>query len=78
MAKFRFYQDVEVVTTRREYFNVTAESLEDARAKASEVCSLDDLEDADYVESELLLDDIGDFNSANIKGIYDSEDEEIN
>ena len=78
MAKFRFYQDVQVVTTRREYYDIEADSLEDAREKVGDVSNLDDCECADYIESELLLDDIRDFQEKNIEGIYDSEGEEIN
>lgn len=77
MKKFRFYQDVAVTTTRREWFDIEADSLEDARVKASNVSTLDDLQYAEYIESELLLDDIGDFQNGNIQGIYDSEGEVI-
>lgn len=77
MKKFRFYQDVAVTTIRREWFDIEADSLEDARAKASNVSTLDDLLNAEYIESELLLDDIVDFQNGNIQGIYDSEGEVI-
>ena len=79
MKTFRFYQDVEVVTIQREYYDIPARSLEDARKKASEVDSLSEIEDAEFIESEDVTTeelDIHAFQNPDVRGIYDSEDEE--
>lgn len=80
MATFRFYQDISVVRTYREYYDIEAESLEEAREKVSEVDNLRDCEDAEHYDTADLwdtIDDIHEFQNPNIIGIYDSEDEEI-
>lgn len=80
MKTFRFYQDVKVERTYREYYNIQAESLEDARAKAEQAANLRDCEDAEFDEGEDLfstIDDMYEYQNPNIVGIYDSEGEEI-
>lgn len=48
MAKFRFYQDKEVTSWVRDYFEVNAETLEDAIALVKDSgCSLDEMESKD-------------------------------
>lgn len=76
MAKFRFYQDVQVITTRREYYTIEADTLEEARQLAEGCANLEDCESAEYDSSELLLDDDG-YNNGRIYGIYDEDGEEI-
>lgn len=76
MATFQFYQDVEATITRREYYTIEADTLEEARELASGVGNLDDCDNAEYQSSELLLDDDG-YNNGRINGIYDEEGEEI-
>lgn len=80
MKTFRFYQDVKVERIYREYYNIQAESLEDARAKAEQAANLRDCEDAEFDEGEDLfstIDDMYEYQNPNIVGIYDSEGEEI-
>lgn len=80
MKTFRFYQDIEVTRTYREYYDISAKTLKDARRKAQEVDNLRDCEDAEYYDSEDVLDDVADienFQNPNIVGIYDSEGEEL-
>lgn len=74
MKTFRFYQDVLITTIRRDYYNIEADTLENARVKASKESRLDDVEDAEYIESELKSEAIFD---QKIVVIYDSEGEEI-
>lgn len=76
MATFKFYQDVEAIITRREYYTIEAETLEEARQLAEGCANLEDCESAEYDSSELLLDDDG-YNNGRINGIYDEEGEEI-
>lgn len=76
MATFKFYQDVEAVVTRREYYTIEAETIEQARELASGVCNLDDCDEAEYDGSELLLDDDG-YSDGKVYGIYDEDGEEI-
>ena len=48
MAKFRFYQDKEITSWVRDYFEVNAETLEDAIALVKDSdCSLDEMESKD-------------------------------
>lgn len=79
MATFRFYQDVEVKTTRREYFEVKARNLKSAYKKLSEVTNLDECDDAEFIESEEIDDifmDIEQFQNPDIIGIYDEDGNE--
>jgi hypothetical protein len=76
MAKFRFYQNVQVIATRREYYTIEADTLEEARQLAEGCANLEDCESAEYNSSELLLDDDG-YNNGRIYGIYDEDGEEI-
>lgn len=68
MATFRFYQDKEVTTWVRDYYNVEAETLEDAIKQIKEAKeSLEDLEyDSDNVE----------FDYRDDSSMYDSLQEE--
>lgn len=80
MAIFKFYQDYTYTRTCREYYNIEADSLEEARNKAAEVANLDDCEDAEYLESKDLEtneDSIYEYHNREIKGIYDEDGEEI-
>ena len=80
MKTFRFYQDIKVLKTYREYYNIQADSLEDARTKAEAVANLRDCEDAEFDEAEDLItemDDVYEFQNPNVVGIYDNEGEEI-
>lgn len=45
MTKFRFYQDKEVLTWVRDYFEVEADNLEDAIAHVKRMGTLEDAED---------------------------------
>lgn len=74
METFRFYQDVLITTIRREYYNIEADTLEDARVKASKESRLDDVGDAEYIESEFKSGTVLD---RKIVAIYDSEGEEL-
>lgn len=79
MATFKFYQDVQVVRKYRYHYEIEAESLEEARAKAAEVSNLEDCEDAEYIDSEDLfseMDDIYAFQNPDIIGIYDEDGNE--
>lgn len=60
MATFRFYQDKEVKTWVRDYYNVEAETLEDAIKQIQEAKeSLEDLEfDYDNVEFDYRDDSV--------------------
>lgn len=78
MAKFRFYQEYQVTRKVREYYDVEAESLEQARELASEVCDLEDLDEAEFDDIEdLEPQDDRSFLKGTIT-MYDSEGEEIN
>ena len=60
MATFRFYQDKEVKTWVRDYYNVEAETLEDAMKQIQDAKeSLEDLEyDSDNVEFDYRDDSV--------------------
>ena len=60
MATFRFYQDKEVKTWVRDYYNVEAETLEDAIKQIQDAKeSLEDLEyDSDNVEFDYRDDSV--------------------
>ena len=75
MATFRFYQDIEVIATRREYYEIEAESLEEARDKVGGVSNLDECKEAEYDYSEFMYE--SEDYSGKVHGIYDSEGEEI-
>lgn len=67
MATFRFYQDKEVKTWVRDYYNVEAETLEDAIKQIQEAKeSLEDLEyDSENVEFD-YRDDYITFDACNL------------
>lgn len=78
MSKFRFYQVNIKAVEVREYYDIEAESLEEAREIASECCDLDDCENAEFLEAEECFDSFGiDWQERNIKGIYDSDGDEV-
>ena len=77
MAKFRFYQEFEVTRKLLEYYDIEANSLEDARQMANEVCDLEDLGEAEFDEVQELEPE---YDRNFLKGaitMYDSEGEEI-
>ena len=77
--KFRFSQTYERTVTWREYYDIEAESLEEAIEKAR-ACDgdLDDCEDAEFVEAEEDVDnDIDAYQNRDIDTIYDPEGEEV-
>lgn len=78
MAKFRFYQEFEVTRKLREYYEIEADSLEEAREMANEVCDLEDLGEAEFDEvEEIFPEQDRNFLKGTIT-MYDSEGEEIN
>lgn len=80
MTKFRFYQDIKYTRTCREYYNIEAESLEDARKIVEECGNLRDCDDAEFDDAEDLISDsesMYEYQNPNIVGMYDSEGEEI-
>ena len=78
MAKFRFYQEFEVTRKLREYYEIEADSLEEAREMANEVCDLEDLGEAEFDEVEEIFPELDrNFLKGTIT-MYDSEGEEIN
>lgn len=79
LRKFRFSQTYEKTVTWREYYNVEAESLEEAIEKVKECDGdLDDCEDAKFVEAEQeYSNDIDDYQRRDIDAIYDPEGEEV-
>lgn len=77
--KFRFSQTYEKTVTWREYYDIEAESLEEAREKAA-ACDgdLDDCEDAEFVEvEEDVENDIDAYQNRDIDAIYDPDGEEV-
>lgn len=77
--KFRFSQTYQKTTTWREYYDIEAESLEEAREKAA-ACDgdLDGCEDAEFVEAEQEKSSyIDDYQYRGIDTIYDPEGEEV-
>lgn len=77
MAKYRFFQDLIVTKTIREWYEVDAESLDEAREQVAEVSDLMDCDNACYCDSEELFDDIKEMQNRQIKGIYDEDEEEV-
>ena len=77
MAKFRFYQEFEVTRKLREYYEIEANSLEEAREMASEVCDLEDLGDAEFDEVQELEPEFDRNFLKSAITMYDSEGEEI-
>ena len=75
MAKFRFYQYIEVIAKRREYYEIEADSLEEARDKVGDVSNLDECNEAEYDHCEIEFE--GEDYTGKVCGIYDSEGEEI-
>ena len=77
---YRFYQDIKVVKTEREYYTIVADSLEDAREKVKGCCNLSDCDEAEFYDSETVIssvDDMNNFQNPNIIAIYDPEGEEV-
>jgi hypothetical protein len=54
MGKFKFYQDINVTETRREIFEITADSLEDALTKVVKVSNLNECADAEFIDSDII------------------------
>lgn len=77
MAKFRFYQEFEVTRKLREYYEIEANSLEEAREMASEVCDLEDLGEAEFDEVQELEPEFDRNFLKSAITMYDSEGEEI-
>lgn len=77
--KFRFSQTYKKTVTWREYYNVEAESLEEALEKVKECDGdLDDCEDAEFVEAQQDEEfDVEEFQRRDIDTIYDPEGEEV-
>jgi hypothetical protein len=77
---YKFYQDVKVVKTEREYYTIVADSLEDAREKVKGCCNLSDCDEAEFYDSETVIsssDDMYNFQNPNIIAIYDPDGEEV-
>lgn len=79
MRKFRFSQTYERTVTWREYYDIEAESLEEAIEKVKECDGdLDDCEDAEFVEAEEDVEnDIDAYQYRDIDAIYDPDGEEV-
>lgn len=76
---YRFSQTYTKTVTWREYYDIEAVSLEDAREKAA-ACDgdLDDCEDAEFIEAEEDDEyDAEEYQRRDIDTIYDSEGEEV-
>lgn len=59
MAKFKFYQDKQVTTFVRDYFNVEADSLEDAIEYVKSMnCSLEEEECKPNTKVEFVIRDV--------------------
>lgn len=77
---YKFYQDIKVVKTEREYYTIVADSLEDAREKVKGCCNLSDCDEAEFYDSETVIssaDDMNNFQNPNVIAIYDPEGEEV-
>ena len=75
--KYRFYQEYTITKTLREYYDIEADSLEDARELATEVADLEELDEAEFQEVEELYPELDrDFLKGTIT-IYDEDGEEI-
>ena len=77
--KFRFSQTYKKTVTWREYYDIEAESLEEAIEKARNCDGdLDDCEDAEFVEAEEDVEnDIDAYQRRDIDAIYDPDGEEV-
>ena len=77
--KFRFSQTYKKTVTWREYYDIEAESLEEALEKVKECDGdLDDCEDAEFVEAEQEDEyDAEEFQRRVIDTIYDPDGEEV-
>ena len=77
--KFRFSQTYKKTVTWREYYDIEAESLEEAIEKVKECDGdLDDCEDAEFVEAEEDVEsDIDAYQRRDIDAIYDPDGEEV-
>lgn len=75
--RFKFYQEYTITKTLREYYDIEADSLEDARELATEVADLEELDEAEFQEVEELYPELDrDFLKGTIT-IYDKDGEEI-
>lgn len=79
MKKFRFSQTYEKTVTMIEYYDIEAESLEEARELAVSCDGdLEDCEAAEFVEAEEAEEwDVEAFQRRDIDTIYDPEGEEV-
>ena len=77
--KFRLSQPYKKTVTWREYYDIEAESLEEALEKVKECDGdLDDCEDAEFIETEKDVEnDIDAYQYRSIDTIYDPEGEEV-
>ena len=77
--KFRFSQTYKKTVTWREYYDIEAESLEEALEKVKECDGdLDDCEDAEFVEAEQEEEnDVYAYQNRDIDAIYDPDGEEV-
>lgn len=77
---YKFYQDIKVVKTEREYYTIVADSLEDAREKVKGCCNLRDCDETEFYDSETVIsstDDMYNFQNPNVIAIYDPDGEEV-
>jgi len=76
---FRFSQTYKKTVTWREYYDIEAESLEEALEKVEECDGdLDDCEDAEFVEAEQEEEnDVDAYQRRDIDTIYDPDGEEV-
>lgn len=76
---FRFSQTYKKTVTWREYYDIEAESLEEAIEKVKECDGdLDDCEDAEFIEAEEDVEnDIDAYQYRSIDTIYDPDGEEV-
>ena len=77
MATFKFYQEYTYTKKMREYYEIEAESLEEARQLAEGCADLEDCEDAEYIDCETIEPECDrNFLKGTIT-IYDEDGEEI-
>lgn len=79
LRKFRFSQTYRQTVTWREYYDIEAESLEEALEKVEECDGdLEDCEDAEFVKTAQEEEyDMEEFQRRNIDTIYDPDGEEV-
>ena len=66
---------LDLLAKRREYYEIEADSLEEARDKVGDVSNLDECNEAEYDHCEIEFE--GEDYTGKVCGIYDSEGEEI-